>query len=790
MKVRLPRLKSMNNKSGYSIKKMIVISILSGILGFVFSLTGFEARVGEINISIPWSLIFPIITAMAFGSRLGIIAGLAGGAYFPFLLWHNNGIVNLTTALVYLVVYFLLGLLHNESFWGKQKKDPVRIIIILTICMATFAFYYGLLFNPLLSFNQFLGLNNAIIGLPADVLFSFIIKESINLILLSFVAITLLELAWVREALGMQFVPATKSNNKILVYAILVSVTIWLLLVGLGYSLLYGDNAFKSQQLSLVLLVILTAGFVVAKVLFQYNESKLNKENELKESEARLKTIIATSPDGLVITDLNGTTQYLSPQCLKMWGYDNHEVVIGRNVMEFVHPDYHHKAIHNITERMNGNLTGPTEYLMLKKDGTAFFVESNSNVLCDADNNPIGVLYFERDITERKQAEEELIAAKDKAEESDRLKSAFLANMSHEIRTPMNGILGFAELLKTPGLSGETQQEYIRIIEKSGARMLNIINDIVDISKIESGLMKTTITETNVNKQLDFVHAFFKPEVDQKGIRFLLKNSPPSAEAIIHTDREKLYAILINLLKNAFKFTKDGTIEFGYSAKQNELEFFVKDTGIGIPKVWKEAVFERFIQADISNKMARQGAGLGLSISKAYVEMLGGKIRVESEEGKGSIFYFTLPYQTEKMEEKNTINEVLTPAEMTPVKKLKILIAEDDELSERLLSIIVQKFGNEIISVKTGTEAVAACLNNPDINLVLMDILMPEIDGYEATRQIRKFDKNVIIIAQTAYALEGDKEKAIAVGCNDYITKPIKTDELKLMIIKYMKKND
>jgi len=396
----------MNYKSGYGIKKMIVISMLSGILSLLFSNFGIEARVGEIDISIPWSLIFPIITAIAFGSRFGIIAGLAGGAYFPFLLWPNNGIPNATTALVYLVVYSLLGLLHNKSFLVKQKKESVRIMIILAICITIFAFYFSLLFNPLLSFNPLLGLTNAINGLPVDVRYSFIIKNSINLILLTFVARTLLELAWVRKALGMKFVPASKSNNTILTYSISVSVIVWLLLYGLGHSLLYGDNAFKSQQLSLVLFVILAAGFVVAKVLFQYNESKLNIEIELKEREDRLKTIIATSPDGLAITDLNGTPQYLSPQCLKMWGYNNPEEVIGRNVMEFVHPDYHQKAIHNITEMMNGNLTGPAEYLMLKKDGTTFYAEANANVLHDADNNPTGILYFERDITQRKQEEE------------------------------------------------------------------------------------------------------------------------------------------------------------------------------------------------------------------------------------------------------------------------------------------------------------------------------------------------------------------------------------------------
>ncbi|MDP3453530.1 MAG: ATP-binding protein, partial [Bacteroidales bacterium] len=249
-------------------------------------------------------------------------------------------------------------------------------------------------------------------------------------------------------------------------------------------------------------------------------------------------------------------------------------------------------------------------------------------------------------ISERISLIKDLTIAKEKAEESDRLKSAFLANMSHEIRTPMNGILGFAELLKEPGLSGEEHQDYIRIIEKSGAYMLSIINDIVDISKIEAGLMKTVIKESNVNEQIEYTYNFFKPEVEAKGIELICKNSLPAKEAIIKTDREKVQAILTNLVKNAIKYTNDGTIEFGYCKKDDYLEFYVKDTGIGIAKGRQEAIFERFIQAEIEDIRTRQGSGLGLAISKSYIEMLGGKIWLKSEEGNGSTFYFTLPYNS------------------------------------------------------------------------------------------------------------------------------------------------
>ncbi|MEI8047904.1 MAG: ATP-binding protein [Bacteroidota bacterium] len=383
----------------------------------------------------------------------------------------------------------------------------------------------------------------------------------------------------------------------------------------------------------------------------------------------------------------------------------------------------------------------------------------------------------------------ELSQAKQTAEDNNRLKSAFLANMSHEIRTPMNGILGFAGLLKTHGLTGEEQQEYIRIIEKSGVRMLNIINDIIDISKIESGLMKVDMKESNVNEQIEYIYTFFKPEVEAKGMQLSFKNTLPSNKAIIKTDREKFYAILTNLVKNAIKYTYTGTIELGYNLiqKQNSefLQFFVKDSGTGIPKDRQNAIFERFVQVDICDKKVQQGAGLGLAITKSYIEMLGGTIWVDSEEGKGSTFFFIIPYNAELEVNSTLKNPVPSVKVWNQVKNLKILIAEDDEVSDNLISNMAQKFGEKIFNVRTGIEAVEVCHTNPDLDLILMDIQMPEMGGYEATQQIRLFNKEVIIIAQTANGLSGDKAKCVEAGCNDYIAKPIMKDEFMSLLQKY-----
>lgn len=306
------------------------------------------------------------------------------------------------------------------------------------------------------------------------------------------------------------------------------------------------------------------------------------------------------------------------------------------------------------------------------KDGVIVPVIFSSSPLRDNTGQTIGTVFIARDITQHKLIEDELVRAKEKAEQSDNFKSAFLANMSHEIRTPMNGILGFADLLKDPGLSGEKQLEYLQIIEKSGMRMLNIINDIIDISKIEAGLIEVVLKETNINEQLEYMYTFFRPEVESMGMQLSFRKGLPSKEAVISTDREKVYAILMNLIKNAIKYSGKGSIEFGYDIiaenGRKHLKFLVKDTGRGIPREKQEEIFERFIQLDFSTKGMTQGAGLGLSITKAYVELLGGRIWVESEPGAGSVFYFTLPYNTSEKEkysvpgEKDeTENQVLEP---------------------------------------------------------------------------------------------------------------------------------
>jgi len=392
-------------------------------------------------------------------------------------------------------------------------------------------------------------------------------------------------------------------------------------------------------------------------------------------------------------------------------------------------------------------------------------------------------------IEEKEKKTRELIFAKEKAEESDRLKSAFLANMSHEIRTPMNGILGYSELLKNDQLSRDRQQLCISMIENGGKRLLNIIDSLIEISKIESGSTKVMLAPCNINKKIEYITTFYRPEVEKKGMLIFFKNGLPDHEAIIHSDREKIYGILTNLVKNAIKYSKEGVIEIGYVLeKENthpELMIFVGDSGIGIAKEDQEHIFNRFDQIEKGNNMAYEGVGLGLAISKAYVEMLGGKLSVQSEPGKGSTFYFTLPYNHESVEKnKDIVCKTSIENKILP-KKLKTLIVEDDENSAMLLQHMMECHTREILYAINGAEAVEQFSKCSDIDIIFMDMNMPVMNGYIAAQKIRQFNKDVIIIAQSAYVFEDDKEKAINAGCNDYIIKPLNSVQLMDLINKY-----
>ncbi|MBS3769284.1 MAG: PAS domain S-box protein [Bacteroidales bacterium] len=523
-------------------------------------------------------------------------------------------------------------------------------------------------------------------------------------------------------------------------------------------------------------------------------------EQALKESERKLQTLMSNL-QGMVYRCRNKGTwpmEFVSRGCLQLTGYQPEEIMKGEplDYGEVIHPEDRKFVWDAVQDSIAKNSHFQLEYRIITKDGQLKWVWERGIVV---DRNSSDVLEgFIMDVTQRKEAEmkieeknealknsleqikkinNELEQAKEKAEESDRLKSAFLANMSHEIRTPMNGIMGFAHLLKKAPPSAEKRQEYIEVIEQSGTRMLNIINDLIDISRIEAGQVDIHPSEFNFNEQLSYLYTFFQPEAEAKGLNLTVTKPLPDDQTLIYTDKDKFYLVLSNLIKNAVKYTHEGSIHFGYLQKGKDLEFYVEDTGIGIPEEKQQAIFDRFVQADMSTGSSYEGAGLGLAITKAYVEMLGGEIFLESKVGAGTRFSFTIPYIYGKASESDHESSA-SDTTTDKMKNITLLIVEDDETTDLYITELLQDKCKAILHAKDGNEAVKLVRERDDIDMILMDIKMPNMDGYTATQKIRELNKKIVIIAQTAYALAGDREKAIEAGCDDYLSKPIDEGDL------------
>lgn len=372
-----------------------------------------------------------------------------------------------------------------------------------------------------------------------------------------------------------------------------------------------------------------------------------------------------------------------------------------------------------------------------------------------------------------KNKNQELLVAKKKAEENDRLKTSFLQNISHEIRTPMNGIMGFTNLLKTSAQSPEDKEMYLDIIEKSGERMLNTLKDIIEMSKIQTGEVTANNETVDICATMQDLFQFYIPIAKNKKLSLILE-SVPSENTIIETDIAKLNGILNNLIQNAIKYTKKGSIHIGCKASNKKLSFYVKDTGIGIPQKLQTSIFERFrkVQSELSEEF--EGSGLGLSISKAYADMLGGNIWVETNLPAGSIFWLSIPY--EKVECLKQVND--THIDSLDLSEYTILIAEDDLFNSVLLEEILKPTKANLLLAKNGQKAVEIATNLPEKTCVLMDIKMPLIDGYEATRMIKEKNPNIPIIAQTGYSKNEKELKTALLLFDDYIVKPIQAVEL------------
>ena len=483
-------------------------------------------------------------------------------------------------------------------------------------------------------------------------------------------------------------------------------------------------------------------------------------EKELKHNLAFRESLLKTIPFGMDIVDETGTVLYQNDIFNILFEKEG----IGKKCWELYRDDQRQCMDCPL---IKGIIVGETEvYESHGVLGNRIFEIIHTGMMYRGKK---AMLEIFQDITDRKKNEKELIDAKDKAEESDRLKTAFLHNISHEIRTPMNAIVGFSALLGEPALDAETQQSYIETIMQSSNHLLSIITDIIDISNIEANIVKIARTGINVNFTLNSICNQFSIKAGEKKIKLICETGLTDSGALIITDNTKLTQILTNLLSNAIKFTDEGTVKLSCRMVANFLEFSVSDTGIGIPAEYHAKIFDRFYQVQNAVSRLYEGTGLGLAISKAYVDLMGGKIWLSSEPGKGTTFTFTIPYEKQVVVPEPVVEKQVNEGFVFAEKKT-ILVAEDIDSNFKLINYFLSKSNTNILRAFNGKEAVEIALAEKDIDLILMDIKMPEMDGYTAVKLIREANIKTPIIVQTAYA--DDKEKVIECGCNGHISKP------------------
>ncbi len=506
----------------------------------------------------------------------------------------------------------------------------------------------------------------------------------------------------------------------------------------------------------------------------------------------KLLQSVEQNPNPVIITDLNGKIEYINQKYCEFSGFDASSV-LGKTprILDTSVTDPEFCKVIRDTILAGNDWRG--EYCNYKADGELYWELASISPIKDENQKITHFVYIKEDITSRIKMERDLIAAKIKAEESDKLKTAFLANMSHEIRTPMNAIIGFAEMLHEEDYTPEEHTKFTNLIGENGRKLLAIIDDIIDIAKIESGQLKISAQRCSANKILFdnyYVLRELKTKLGKEQLEIRTSQNTPDENLQFISDPQRINQVITNLLSNALKYTYSGFIELGYKIANHDARknicFYVKDSGIGIPSAKSEIIFDRFRQVEENHTRITGGAGLGLAISKNIARLMGGDISVESEYGKGSTFSFSIPFKEVKTEGSY---EQSSPVirENPNWAGHEILIAEDEDSNYQLLDVMLRKSRVKVLRAYNGKEAVELIRSGRDFDLVLMDVRMPVMNGYEATAAIKEINPNLPVIAQTAFALSGDREISLSAGCDDYLSKPIKSEELYRIMSKFLR---
>ncbi len=500
-----------------------------------------------------------------------------------------------------------------------------------------------------------------------------------------------------------------------------------------------------------------------------------------EENKKRYQELADMLPQSVFETDIYGNYTYVNKAWFKIFGYTPNDLKNGVSLKNTL--------VSQTDDSILGNAKLENSIFKAIRKDKSFFEASvySDNII--KDGKIVGKRGIIIDVSDKMRYIRELRDLTSKAQISDKLKSSFLANMSHEIRTPMNSIIGFSNLLASEEVPEEQKKQFIHYIQSSSEILLNLVDDIIDIAKIEAGELKIIKKECNVSVLLTELYNTFnevKNRINKQSINILLNVDEENPELFFKTDPFRLRQILSNLIGNAIKFTENGFVKFGYKVvSSKKIEFFVKDTGVGLTREELDVIFERFKRARHSEEKNIKGTGLGLTISKNLVELLGGEMWVNSSPGKGTTFYFTLPYLKIAKPIPEKISETYLPNYNWKGKT--ILIVEDDANSIQFLFEILKKTNASVLHVDSGDKAIEICLNNPLPDIVIMDIQLQGMDGLEATKQIKKINPSIPVIAQTAYAMAGDKDRIKQAGCDDYIPKPIDHKQLLPKINSYLK---
>lgn len=895
--------------------RKIAITLAAGLLCLLFSGIGIEVSFEDVQVNVVWSVVFPLLVALAYGPRYAFLAALAGGAWFPFFLWANNGYANAANFLILTSLFVATGFLRPHRIKYKLNRFLIRLGLMMGLFSAFAAFMFLILFNYLLSFNPTPWTADTINHMERFVLTGFLVKDVVNYTFIILLAELMLHLPFIRSLLGLEHKPEFALNNKLFLYSILGGTIIWVSFVSLDYILFYTPAKLGYRYYLLALTIIIWSAVIVCRSLTGLVEGRLVSESYFKKKEKEFRTILESLHVGIGITDLKGkynfvnswwqhqlgytheemqeitnldvthpedvevtknkfndlinrnidvynlekryirkdgsffwgqlyvsavlhedepvkfvsgvinditekkqaeelllTTQarqeamianitdviaildlqginlYKSPNVERIFGWKPGEL-IGKSCSENIHPDHLEDArrfFEYILE--SANRSGVLEVRYKTKSGEYKWIEVSA-VNCIDSPEIAGILVNYRDISERKKtlALEQEVAV---AHKSVEFKQKFLANMSHEIRTPLTGVLGMADILAQTHLDN-TQRDYLNTLIQSGDNLKEIINLILDYSKIEAGKLKIKASDFLIHDLLAeaskyFTSVCFKPIEWQMSI----DEKVPRA---IRADKSRLNQVIRNLISNAVKFTDAGSVKLSLFPVSNDLSEVrdrkepvtirveVKDTGKGIPFPLQERLFEPFFQVENEYSRNVDGTGLGLPICKELVDMLGGEMGFESTPGKGSTFWFT--FTCGGLEEKSLKNSAVQNHKtgLMPVP-MKVLLVEDKLINRKVIRLMLQSLGHEVIFAHNGQKAIE--IFKPGMfDLILMDIQMPVLDGVAATKLLREMHSTLPpIIGLSANAFEGDREKYMSLGLDEYLTKPVNSDDLRRLL--------